>query len=170
MTNSTGSDCTADKKELMLEFTIPGRLPGINEYTNACRRNPYSGARMKKEGEQVCSWAVITAMRNWGPFPIDGPVRLEYTYYEPNEKRDVDNISGFAHKVIQDILVTLDVLKDDSMKFIKGYSDEFYIDRENPRIEVKIMRAGACTILRTEPSKKKSGHIKPAAKKKGAAS
>ena len=55
-----------------------------------------------------------------------------------NRKRDLDNISAFAHKVIQDGLVQCGLLANDGWKNIVGYSDDFYVDKDNPRIEVTI--------------------------------
>ena len=64
---------------------------------------------------------------------------MEYTWYEPNKRRDKDNISSFGRKVIQDALVGAAVLKDDGWKHVVGFSDRFEVDKENPRIEVRII-------------------------------
>ena len=69
---------------------------------------------------------------------IEKPVEIKYTYFEPNKKRDLDNISAFAHKVIQDGLVKGGLLANDGWMNIVGFSDDFYVDKENPRIEVTI--------------------------------
>lgn len=58
---------------------------------------------------------------------------------EKNKRRDLDNISSFGRKVIQDALVNCHVLKNDGWEQICGFSDEFRIDAENPRIEVRIL-------------------------------
>ena len=115
-------------------ITIPGRLPGINEYTAAQRLNRYKGAQMKRESQGIVSLFI----RKEHLQPISAPVRLHYHFYEPNRKRDLDNISGFAHKVIQDALVSCGVLGGDGWKHITGYSDSFSVDAKNPRIEVEI--------------------------------
>lgn len=69
---------------------------------------------------------------------IEHPVVIEYIFYEPNRKRDLDNISSFAHKVIQDCIVKTGILENDGWKEITGYKDSFYCDNRNPRIEVII--------------------------------
>lgn len=69
---------------------------------------------------------------------ITKKVRIDYIWYEPNKKRDLDNISGFGRKVIQDALVENGILQNDGWKNIIGFSDMFYVDAENPRIEVII--------------------------------
>ena len=63
---------------------------------------------------------------------------MQYSWYEKNKKRDLDNISSFGRKVIQDALVASKVLINDGWNNIKGFSDEFYVDAKNPRIEVLI--------------------------------
>lgn len=122
------------------KFTILGRLDGLNEYVRACRTNPYKGAKMKKEGEETAIWAI---KRELPKVQIEQPVKIHYRFYEPNRRRDFDNISAFAHKVIQDSLVKTGVLKNDSWKEIRGYEDEFYCDKRNPRIEVIIREVEA---------------------------
>ena len=42
-------------------FTIPGRLYGFNEYTKANRANPYAGARMKRDNQDIVCWAIKKA-------------------------------------------------------------------------------------------------------------
>lgn len=54
-------------------------------------------------------------------------------------RRDLDNISSFGRKVIQDALVNAAVLKGDGWKHVVGFSDRFEVDKENPRIEVRII-------------------------------
>lgn len=63
---------------------------------------------------------------------------MKYCWYEKNRRRDLDNISSFGRKVIQDALVKSGVLKNDGWKEIISFSDEFYVDPDNPRIEVEI--------------------------------
>ena len=73
--------------------------------------------------------------------PIKCPVKIIYRFYEENKKRDKDNVSGIAHKFVQDALVESGILKDDGWDYVIGFSDEFYIDRDNPRIEVILCRS-----------------------------
>lgn len=116
-------------------LTIPGRLKSINDYTDAQRRNRYAGAEMKQNEQEKVEWAIKTQLHN---LHITSKVYLEYKFYEKNKKRDLDNISGFAHKVIQDALVSMGVLKDDGWDEIVGFADNFQVDQKNPRIVVEI--------------------------------
>jgi Holliday junction resolvase RusA-like endonuclease len=90
---------------------------------------------MKQENQINVEYHIMRDLRK---IHIDKPVYLMYTFYEPNKKRDLDNISGFAHKVIQDALVESGVLHNDSWHYIVGFSDDFKIDKDKPRIEVII--------------------------------
>ena len=118
------------------KFTIPGRLDGLNEYTSANRTNPYKGGKMKHDNENTVIWAIRSQLRG---IHINNPVMLKYDFYEPNKKRDLDNISSFAMKVIQDSLVKTNVLKNDGWNEILGFTTQFYLDKNNPRIEVTIV-------------------------------
>ena len=119
-------------------FTISGRLPGINDYTAAQRRNKYGGAKMKKAAQKHVEAEIWAARLR----TVDSRARLVYTFYEPNRRRDMDNISGFAHKVIQDALVNCRILSGDGWKNITGMTDVFKIDSDNPRIEVTLVSEG----------------------------
>ena len=114
---------------------IHGRLDNLNDYTKACRTNPYKGSQMKKQNETKVLQEIYS---QFGRLRITQPVRMKYIWYEPNTRRDLDNISSFGRKVIQDALVASKVLSNDGWNNIKGFSDEFYVDTKNPRIEVLI--------------------------------
>ena len=117
------------------EFTIPGKLPSLNDFISAERTNRYKGAQMKRTAQDRCSLAIYKAIRG---VKITKKIRIHYIFYEKNTRRDLDNISGFAHKVIQDALVMCGVIKDDGWKNIVSYTDTFAIDREDPRIVVML--------------------------------
>lgn len=116
-------------------LVIKGKLSNLNDYITACRTNHYKGASVKKKNENIVKCAIYEQL---GRLRIKGMVYMEYRWYEPNRRRDLDNISSFGRKVIQDALVETRVLENDGWKNIVGFSDEFYTDTENPRIEVVI--------------------------------
>lgn len=114
---------------------IHGRLDNLNDYITACRTNQYKGAQIKARNERKVLSEIYEQL---GRLRIRKPVRMMYRWYEKNRRRDLDNISSFGRKVIQDALVQAHVLQNDGWKEIVGFSDEFYIDAHNPRIEVEI--------------------------------
>lgn len=115
----------------------------MNEYLKAERtfsKGHSCGNDMKQHFQMIISNAIRTQLKR---LRIDKPVKIEYAYYEPNKRRDLDNISGVAHKFIQDALVRCKVLENDGWQNITGFKDRFYVDRENPRIEVTIIEVGS---------------------------
>ena len=117
------------------EIQIPGKLPGLNDYISACRTRPQAGAAMKRKAERDVS---VFINRTFRGERVRCPVVIEYTWYEPNEKRDLDNIAAFGMKVIQDALVKCGVLKNDGWKYIIGFENRFRVDRKDPHITVII--------------------------------
>ena len=107
----------------VLRIEMPIKLPSLNEYVNACRSNPYVGAKMKKDSEELIGWFIKKIA------PFRNPVEVSFTWIEPNRRRDVDNIS-FAKKFILDALVKNGVLKDDSQKYVRALSDSFQIGKD----------------------------------------
>lgn len=117
----------------MATLIIDGTLAGLNEYTKACRGNRYAGAKMKKDAEAIIKNYIFLQ----GIKPLKGKVRLAFRWYEPNRKRDLDNIC-FAKKFILDALVASGTIEADSWRCVVGFTDNFFVDNENPRIEVDI--------------------------------
>ena len=106
---------------MLKTFTIPGTLPGLNEYINAERRNKYAAAKLKKNAEAL----VLYLIKRLGKWRAKKPVYMIYHWYEPNRRRDMDNISSFGRKVIQDALVRAGVLENDGWAQIEGFKDCF---------------------------------------------
>lgn len=117
------------------KLIIPGTLPNLNDYIAAERTNRHKGAKMKADSGNIVAAAIGQRLKG---VRIEKPVYMEYTWVEKNKRRDLDNISSFGRKVIQDALVGAAVLKDDGWKHVVGFSDRFEVDRKNPRIEVTI--------------------------------
>lgn len=123
---------------MTVQFTIEGRLPGINEYVLAERGNKYNGAKLKKTAQREVEYYIQAAR-----LPrVRTPIRLVYTFFEKDRRRDKDNISGFAHKVIQDALVQQHIIDDDGWREIAGWTDAFAVDKDRPRIEVTLIEQG----------------------------
>lgn len=115
---------------------IPGRLNNLNDYISAERANRYKGAQMKADNEAVVKAAITRSLRG---VHIQKKVRMEYLWVEKNQRRDLDNISSFGRKVIQDELVKSRILQNDGWANIIGFSDSFAVDKQDPRIEVRII-------------------------------
>ena len=114
--------------------TIKGQLPGLNEYTAALanRKGRWSrGGDMKRDMTELCRLAALNTTH------FKNPVYLIYTWFEPNARRDPDNVV-FAKKFILDGLVHAGVLPNDTRKYILGWSESVQTDAKNPRIEIMI--------------------------------
>lgn len=64
---------------------IPVKLPGLNEYTAACRSNAFYGAKMKRQAEEM-----ITPFIARLPVLKD-PVTIRFVWSDKG-RRDYDNI------------------------------------------------------------------------------
>ena len=93
---------------------------------------------MKKQTERLIMLCAKAQLRG---VSFDGPVVMRYTWYEPNRRRDKDNVSSFGRKCIQDALVRAGVLQNDGWGEIDSFSDRFFVDKKKPRVEVEIMPA-----------------------------
>jgi len=117
-----------------MKFEIPGRLPGFNEIIEVAKSGkgkyqPY--AMMKDEYTSMIAWLAKK-------LPSYEKVALVITWYEPDHRRDPDNIMA-GQKFILDALVHAGVIPNDSQKYVRGIVHRFKVDRKNPRIEVEIV-------------------------------
>lgn len=119
----------------MKAFTLPLRLPGINEYQNACRRHPIQGAVMKKKWMQAVMVYLTPVVK------LSWPAQFEIIYTEPNKKRDIDNITGFGSKVILDAFVKAGFLPDDGPSYVNKI-DSSVVYGDTPQIEIFVKEEG----------------------------
>ena len=117
-----------------MKLIIKGELTDLNTYINAERSNRFMGAKIKKDNTIKVYWACKEQKLKKIKIPVD----MNYKWYCKNKRKDKDNIS-FARKFIQDGLILAGILENDGWENIYGFSDEFYIDAKNPRIEVNII-------------------------------
>lgn len=120
-------------------FEIPGRLAGMNELYGATLRNRYAGAGIKKKETERCAQAAMVLK------PIDCPVNVSILWYEPNAKRDIDNVAA-GIKFILDGIVMAGKLPNDTRKWVKRISHEF--PEPNPKYP--------CVVVWLEESTTKS--------------
>lgn len=125
-------------------LVIPGTLPGLNEYIDAERSSRYKAAVMKRRIQRDISVMIRSQLRG---VRFKAPVVMHYAWYEPNRKRDKDNVVA-ARKFVQDALVKAGVLENDGWRHVEGFTDQVMLDVRNPRVEVVIEESvgGAGTI------------------------
>ena len=118
-----------------MKFEIDMKLPSLNDYIYVCRSNKYQGAKYKSKIEQEIGLYLINMPR------FDNPIKIHFHWIEGNKKRDLDNIC-FAKKFILDALVSNGIIIADGWKGVIGFTDSFFVDKKNPRVEVDIKEAG----------------------------
>lgn len=126
-----------------ITYIFHGDFVDLNNYIKAERTNRFMGAKIKREETERVYWEATSQSMNINKFnvrlvPKAYPFNIDFIWYVPNLKKDPDNIAATGRKFILDGLVKAGVLKGDGMKYIKGFSDRFEVDRENIRVEVII--------------------------------
>jgi hypothetical protein len=127
-------------------FSIPGPMPSTNDILDARMRvsrsvgkkgqkhNAYS--EMKKRWTEKVGLLARAAQIVGDP---EGQAMVLLTVYEPNQKRDHDNVAGGAQKLVRDGLVKAGVLRNDGWKdLVAVVLTEVKLDRENPRVAVEV--------------------------------
>lgn len=121
-------------------FIIPGRLIGLNDWTELCKRDRYEStsryspsSKYKRETEDMIAWCIKAARVK----PVEGKVFIHITWIEPNMKRDLDNID-FAKKFIFDAMQKAGVIPNDNWRYIAGFDSKFRVNKSDPRIIVEI--------------------------------
>ncbi len=110
---------------------IKGRLPGYNELKNKAWQASY---RLKKEAmQEVQINASLQKIR-----PIKGKVEIAIACFEPNAKRDPDNVQAGANKIILDALQGMGILQGDGRKYIDLICPAVEVDKNKPRIKVEM--------------------------------
>jgi len=117
-------------------FTIQGRLVGMNEIIGAARNNRFGSASQKKSQMQIVTDAII-ADEVFRKLRFEKKVNIYVSFIEKSSRRDIDNITS-ANKFILDSIVNYGILIDDSQKYVTKIVSEVFVDKENPRIEVRL--------------------------------
>lgn len=115
-----------------LEFTIYGKLPTLNDYTNSNRTHWGAGAAMKLNATR----AAAIACKNV-EIPDGKQLVLHYDWYV-STKHDLDNIA-FGQKFVQDGMKQAGVIVDDSPKYITGFTHDFHkTDKGKDKVIIRI--------------------------------
>jgi hypothetical protein len=112
-----------------------------------------------EEGKTRRKWLTLNNYRNWHyqvsnnlkrkfklaiqnklDFKFEGKIIIDYKYYAPDKrKRDLMNVISVIDKFFQDAMVENDCIESDDVSIVIEVNSRYMgIDRENPRLEVKI--------------------------------
>jgi len=104
-------------------FTIPHRLPRLNEYIRHERGSKYLAAKIKKKYTGLCM-AYIPRLR------FDKrPIEITYVWAVKNIANDPGNVS-FGNKFIEDAMVISGFIPDDNLKWIKKITHKFLLQEK----------------------------------------
>lgn len=76
-------------------------------------------AQFKREVQEVIGWDIKQALTKGTLKPIQKPCEIYIEYYEKTKRRDCDNIMGGGNKFILDTLVEMQIIPNDSRKWVK---------------------------------------------------
>lgn len=110
-------------------------FPSLNNYIQECAKHPQCGAKMKKQFMKIGSIKIRNQLRG---VKINKPVIIHYFYYESDKKRDYGNIHAMFDKCFLDSLQECGVIPNDNQRWVRGFTAEFFHDKENPRVEIDI--------------------------------
>ena len=117
-------------KDEEVKLIIPGELPTMNEIINKSKTHWAKYGQMKGIYDDTVAWFATQQ-----EIPFFEAVKLNITYFRKNKRVDPDNISA-GKKFIIDGLVKSGVLENDGWKEIKGFEENWKVDKNNPRVEV----------------------------------
>lgn len=108
-------------------------FPDLNDYIHECAKHPHKGAKIKRDYQMIASNAIRTQLPR---LKVSNPIVIHYRFYEADKQRDKGNIFSFADKVFEDALQACGVISNDGWTQISNFTHEFYVDKNNPRIEI----------------------------------
>lgn len=119
---------------MIYALTIPGVLPDYNSAIEKAKGD-VRGIRYRKWKEVTDAAVAWEAKRQLqGVRGLQG-FSIVFHWYKPDGRKDHDNIAH-AKKYILDGLQDAGTIKKDGAKQVWDFSDSFFIDRNNPRVEV----------------------------------
>ncbi|KKL83747.1 hypothetical protein LCGC14_1971640 [marine sediment metagenome] len=116
------------------KFVIKGNLPDFNQLINDSKKHWSVYSKQKEK----LTWDIALIIKSQKLKPVKKyPIKIRFIWHCKNRMKDPDNICA-AKKFCIDSLKEAQIIIDDGFKYIAGFTDEFYIDKNNPRIEVFI--------------------------------
>lgn len=119
----------------MINITIYGQLLTMNQITSASNRNRFAYAKLKKENNRNVAYQVRDTV------PLLGKHDYHFKWYRKDKRSDPDNIAAGGCKVFFDGMTDAGILENDGWKQVGKLSHEFFVDKENPRVEIEVMEA-----------------------------
>lgn len=115
-------------------LVIDGTMRGLNDWRDAIQRSPHAGNDMARAAKK----RVAALAREQRVPRFERPVVVTFDWYEPNKRRDLDNVAGTGQKWVLDGLVAADVLPDDNADHVVGIQHWLHFDALEPGAIVTI--------------------------------
>jgi len=113
------------------------RFTCLNKYINAERANKFKAARIKKKETSIAAQYFVSVKKRI--HAMKKPLKIKFTWIEPNMRKDLDNIS-FSKKFIIDGLVECRCIKNDGQNYINSFDkDNVFVDKKNVGVWVEII-------------------------------
>ena len=112
---------------------IPGELPDLNQIIAESKNHWGSYSSLKKANTQLVAFCTKQATKRRYK-----KIDLDITWYCKNKRKDKDNIMAGGLKMILDGLVVAGVIQNDGWAHIGSINNHFEVDKDNPRVEIKI--------------------------------
>lgn len=128
-------NCTMPRVVISGRFHGNKTFPSLNNLLAEYAKHPRAGNRMKQTHQETSTWLIRSQLGHW---KASKPLILHYRFFEPakGQKRDVMNIFSMADKIVEDALQDAKVIPDDSPKWVKNSTHDFYYTDGEPYIEV----------------------------------
>jgi len=114
-------------------IVIPGELPDLNQIIAESKNHWGSYSSLKKANTQLVAFCTKQATKRRYK-----KIDLDITWYCKDRRKDKDNIMAGGLKMILDGLVVAGVIKNDGWSEIGSINNHFEVDKDNPRVEIKI--------------------------------
>lgn len=111
---------------------VPGELPDLNQIIEASKQHWGQYSKMKKDETNYVAWIASASIKRHYK-----KADIEITWCCKNRRKDKDNIMA-GTKFILDGLVQAGVIKNDGWANVGDIRHKFRVDKQDPRIEVKI--------------------------------
>lgn len=121
-----------------MRFSIEGSLPAMNEIVNAAKTHWVKYRAQKTAGMTVARAAIRRAKKEKTVKATKSRVKILFSHYCEDRRKDPDNIASGAQKITLDALQEEGVLENDGHKNIAEIHHRFFFDKKNPRIEVEM--------------------------------
>ena len=110
--------------ERIVNITLRGYIPTLNEYIKVERQHRLRAARLKRKTQ-----ANLIPQFMERKIPPFNCVRLGYNWIRPHRREDKDNIA-FGQKFVQDAMVSSGVISNDGCNKVVGFTHNFSVNKE----------------------------------------